>query len=86
MGGKNAGIVTANADLERAAAGIVRCAFGMGGQKCSALSRLYVQSSVADALIERVGQEDRGARRRRPDSRGELARTGGQRERAAQLR
>ncbi len=31
------------ADLDRAAAGIVRSAYGMGGQKCSALSRLYVR-------------------------------------------
>ena len=54
MGGKNACIVTANADLERAAAGIARSAFGMGGQKCSALSRLYVHSTVADELIERL--------------------------------
>ena len=54
MGGKNACVVTANADLERAAAGIVRSAFGMGGQKCSALSRLYVHESVADALIEQL--------------------------------
>ena len=45
MGGKNACVVTANADLETAAAGIVRSAFGMGGQKCSALSRLYVEES-----------------------------------------
>ncbi|MET0656482.1 MAG: aldehyde dehydrogenase family protein [Pseudoxanthomonas sp.] len=52
MGGKNACIVTANADLERAATGIVRSAFGMGGQKCSALSRLYVDETVADALVE----------------------------------
>ena len=44
MGGKNACIVTARADLERAATGIVRSAFGMGGQKCSALSRLYVDA------------------------------------------
>ena len=57
MGGKNACIVTAHADLERAAAGIVRSAFGMGGQKCSALSRLYVHSQVADALIERLLQQ-----------------------------
>ena len=42
MGGKNPCIVSARADLERAAAGIVRSAFGMGGQKCSALSRMYV--------------------------------------------
>jgi acyl-CoA reductase-like NAD-dependent aldehyde dehydrogenase len=54
MGGKNACIVTANADLERASAGIVRSAFGMGGQKCSALSRLYVNARVADRLIDRL--------------------------------
>ena len=54
MGGKNACIVTARADLTRAAAGILRSAFGMGGQKCSALSRLYVHHEVADALIEKL--------------------------------
>lgn len=54
MGGKNACVVTRHADLERAAAGIVRSAYGMGGQKCSALSRLYVEDAVADDLIERL--------------------------------
>ncbi len=54
LGGKNACIVTAEADLERAATGIVRSAYGMGGQKCSALSRLYVRREVADELIERI--------------------------------
>ena len=54
MGGKNPCIVTERADLDRAAAGIVRSAYGMGGQKCSALSRLYVHESVADALIGRL--------------------------------
>ncbi len=57
MGGKNACIVTASADLARAASGIARSAFGMGGQKCSALSRLYVHESVADELIERLCAE-----------------------------
>jgi 1-pyrroline-5-carboxylate dehydrogenase len=57
MGGKNACIVTANADLERAASGIVRSAFGLSGQKCSALSRLYVDDSVADALIAKLKQK-----------------------------
>jgi 1-pyrroline-5-carboxylate dehydrogenase len=52
MGGKNACIVTANGDLERAALGILRSAFGLSGEKCSALSRVYVEESVADALIE----------------------------------
>jgi 1-pyrroline-5-carboxylate dehydrogenase len=54
MGGKNACIVTEHADLDRAATGIVRSAYGMGGQKCSALSRLYVDERVADALIDRL--------------------------------
>ena len=54
MGGKNGCIVTANADLDRAALGIMRSAFGLSGQKCSALSRLYVEDKVADALIEKL--------------------------------
>ena len=54
MGGKNPCIVTAQANLDDAAAGIVRSAYGMCGQKCSALSRLYVDQIVADALIERL--------------------------------
>ncbi len=57
MGGKNPTIVTENADLDRAAAGIARSAYGMGGQKCSALSRLYVHEKVADDLLARVEQE-----------------------------
>lgn len=57
MGGKNACIVTAAADLDRAATGIVRSAFGMGGQKCSALSRLYVHRDVADELIARLQKQ-----------------------------
>ena len=54
MGGKNAAIVTRHADLERAATGIVRSAFGLSGQKCSACSRVYVERPVAEALRERM--------------------------------
>lgn len=54
MGGKNAVIVTANGDLDRAALGIMRSAFGLSGQKCSAASRVYVEESVADALIDKL--------------------------------
>ncbi len=54
MGGKNACIVAQGADLERAALGITRSAFGMGGQKCSATSRLYVEERIAGALIDRL--------------------------------
>ncbi len=56
MGGKNAAVVTARADLAVAAQGIVRSAYGMSGQKCSALSRIYVAAPVADELIDRIGQ------------------------------
>jgi 1-pyrroline-5-carboxylate dehydrogenase len=51
MGGKNPAIVTARADLDEAAAGIVRSAFGFGGQKCSANSRVYVERPVHDELV-----------------------------------
>lgn len=54
MGGKNATVVTAGADLDRAATGIVRSAFGLQGQKCSACSRVYVDRRVAAALTERL--------------------------------
>lgn len=50
MGGKNAAIVSRHADLERAATGIVRSAFGLQGQKCSACSRVYVEKPLAEAL------------------------------------
>jgi len=62
MGGKNACIVTKHGDLDRAAIGIVRSAFGMCGQKCSALSRVYVESGAADALLERVVEKTKALR------------------------
>jgi 1-pyrroline-5-carboxylate dehydrogenase len=51
MGGKNPAIVMRSADLEEAAEGIVRSAFGFGGQKCSANSRVYVERPVHDELV-----------------------------------
>jgi 1-pyrroline-5-carboxylate dehydrogenase len=54
MGGKNAVVVSRNADLGRAAWGIVRSGFGAQGQKCSASSRVYAESSVYEPLVERV--------------------------------
>lgn len=54
MGGKNPVIVTASADLDRAAEGVVRGAFGFSGQKCSATSRVYVDRSVYDDFVERL--------------------------------
>jgi 1-pyrroline-5-carboxylate dehydrogenase len=51
MGGKNPAIVSRKADLEEAAEGIMRSAFGFGGQKCSANSRVYVEKQVHDELV-----------------------------------
>jgi 1-pyrroline-5-carboxylate dehydrogenase len=54
MGGKNPVIVTENADINKAAEGILKAAFGYSGQKCSACSRVYVQKNVKDSLIKRL--------------------------------
>jgi len=60
MGSKNPTIVTAKADIPKAVEGTVRAAFGYGGQKCSATSRVYVQNPVKDrfltALRERIAK------------------------------
>jgi 1-pyrroline-5-carboxylate dehydrogenase len=54
LGGKNPAIVSRKADLERAAVGIVRSAFGLQGQKCSACSRVYIEEPVYEKLVSRV--------------------------------
>jgi len=51
MGGKNPAIVTSRANIDEAAEGVVRAAFGFGGQKCSACSRVYVEKEVKEKLI-----------------------------------
>jgi 1-pyrroline-5-carboxylate dehydrogenase len=48
MGGKNPTIVSKTADVTKAATGVLRAAFGMDGEKCSACSRVYVHESVYD--------------------------------------
>ncbi|HUR98956.1 MAG TPA: L-glutamate gamma-semialdehyde dehydrogenase [Pyrinomonadaceae bacterium] len=54
MGGKDAIVVAADADLDSAATGAVQAAFGYQGQKCSACSRLIVDEKVHDELMEKV--------------------------------
>ncbi|MEW6568869.1 MAG: aldehyde dehydrogenase family protein [Chloroflexota bacterium] len=54
MGGKNPCIVTRRADLDRATLGIIRSAFGLQGQKCSANSRVYIERPIYDQLVERL--------------------------------
>jgi 1-pyrroline-5-carboxylate dehydrogenase len=54
LGGKNPAIVSKNANLEDAATGIYRSAFGLQGQKCSAASRVLVEEAVYDELVAKL--------------------------------
>jgi 1-pyrroline-5-carboxylate dehydrogenase len=54
LGGNNPAIVSRNANLEDAAAGIVRSAFGLQGQKCSAASRVFIEEPVYDELVAKL--------------------------------
>lgn len=54
MGGKNAIIVDADVDLDEAVEGVLVSAFGYAGQKCSACSRVIVDSSIAGGFVDRL--------------------------------
>ena len=54
MGGKNAQIVLDDADLDLAIDGVLWGAFGTTGQRCTATSRLILQSGIHDAFVERL--------------------------------
>ena len=54
MGGKNAIIIDASADLDEAVLGVRHSAFGYQGQKCSACSRVIVVDSAHDIFLERL--------------------------------
>jgi 1-pyrroline-5-carboxylate dehydrogenase len=54
MGGKDAIIVDADANLDAAVEGVAASAFGFQGQKCSACSRAIVDAKVYDAFLEKL--------------------------------
>jgi 1-pyrroline-5-carboxylate dehydrogenase len=54
MGGKNPALVMPSADLDAAAEGVMKSAFGLQGQKCSACSRVYVHEAVREAFTARL--------------------------------
>jgi 1-pyrroline-5-carboxylate dehydrogenase len=54
MGGKDAIIVDADADLDAAVEGVAAAAFGFQGQKCSACSRAIVDERIYDKFLERL--------------------------------
>jgi 1-pyrroline-5-carboxylate dehydrogenase len=59
MGGKNPVIISKNADLDAAVSGVASAAFGFSGQKCSALSRVYVHESVKEQFIGKLIEKTR---------------------------
>jgi len=59
MGGKNPAIISNKADLDIAATGVLRSAYGMSGQKCSACSRTYVHEDVYDDFIDLLVEKTR---------------------------
>ena len=60
MGGKDAILVDADADIDAAVEGVAASAFGFNGQKCSACSRVIVDTHLyetfCDRLVERVSK------------------------------
>ncbi|MER7579395.1 succinic semialdehyde dehydrogenase [Kitasatospora sp. NPDC097691] len=62
LGGKNAMLVLADADLDAAAAGAVRACFSSAGQLCISIERLLVHRSVADGFLERFAARTRALR------------------------
>ena len=62
MGGKNAVIVDADADLDQAVAGVLQSAFGYQGQKCSACSRVVVLAACYERFLQRLTEAVKGIR------------------------
>lgn len=54
MGGKDAVIVDADADLDAAVEGVAQSAFGFQGQKCSACSRAIIDERIYDKFVEKL--------------------------------
>ncbi len=62
LGGKDAAIVLADADVERAANGVAWGALTNAGQNCASIERVYVESAVAEAFTKRVTELVSGLR------------------------
>jgi 1-pyrroline-5-carboxylate dehydrogenase len=54
MGGKDAIIVDADADIDAAVEGVAQAAFGFQGQKCSACSRAIIDERIYDKFLEQL--------------------------------
>ena len=59
LGGKNAAIILADADLDKTIPGIARAIFANGGQLCIAMERLYVDQEIRDEFTVRLVEHTR---------------------------
>jgi aldehyde dehydrogenase (NAD+) len=55
LGGKNASVILADAALDQAVATIVAAGFAQAGQRCTATSRVIVERTAHDEVVERLG-------------------------------
>jgi acyl-CoA reductase-like NAD-dependent aldehyde dehydrogenase len=62
LGGKNGVVVLADADLDLATDGILWSAFGTTGQRCTACSRVIVERTVLEPLLEKLETRTRKLR------------------------
>ena len=62
LGGKNAILILADADLTRAVPGAVRAAFSNTGQLCISMERMYIDAAVWDRFVPRFAQATRSLR------------------------
>jgi len=62
LGGADAALVCADADLDRAALGILWAGFSNAGQSCGGVQRVLVHRSVYDEFLEKLGQRVRSLR------------------------
>jgi 1-pyrroline-5-carboxylate dehydrogenase len=62
LGGKNAAVVLAGADLDAAAEGVMRSAFSLQNQKCSATSRVYVERGAVEPFVHSLLERTRAIR------------------------
>jgi 1-pyrroline-5-carboxylate dehydrogenase len=69
LGGKNATTVLRSADLDAAAEGVMRSAFSLQNQKCSATSRVYVERTVTAPFLEKLFEKTRAIRMGNPSER-----------------
>jgi aldehyde dehydrogenase (NAD+) len=56
LGGKNAAMVLADADLDLVVDGLVFGAFGTSGQRCTSTSRLVIHRDVAGEVVSRLAE------------------------------